>query len=861
MTRITPMFGIDSSHNAGISFTNNKYKANNITPASKEDNNSNLSSNEGEEAVNLQEERRYLCGSIKFLLIFLISLLLLISVFFLSIIWISCFSSAVVDLSSRMRAQEFDKIIQFTKKTVNDVLLVTESVKSQLYYDFDFSNMIEHHLHRAMKVAQANLPNVTQGVYVGDPFGGYFGFAHLSGEITYFNLTPNCNQVYFVCKNFDTSENCDRGTEPEFVFPPYTSNYVAEMASTNPGNPVFTLSYVDPSLPSFVFMTMVSSIKTGQQPIKPGASFSYYFAYDMTVMSVSTFLVDITTSIHGSSSFIIETQSEFVIASDHPEVSVAIVDKDGNVERKTTATFGGQVTKIGKIVYDTFEKLTSIPCNEERVLSLTESVVSIKRFCSKEGIDWIIILSVPQWNYLGSMIIAIVSAVVGSILIVSVGIVVAIIFSLKIVRPFVNLISAFEWVSLMKLENINLYKSSFSEVKSLQFHFKEMIERIKLYRKFIPPHLLVQLDANNVNQQEETFKKTSNTAETSLNVTSSSKNNKSYSQKESNHDDPQSSGDLRSKNSSGANSGPNANMFSLYLDKRQVTLLNIYLEGLNEWFVVINPTEIVTILSEIYDVIVKLVRLTGQVGQIEDETIPIHLNATSDQSQHELKGIQLCHSLLSKLNAYKESKLMNHAIVSKYDEEVFENFKFRIVANSQSAYCGNLGTKQAMSFSIIGSSQHNLKIMTILAKELDIPILITEDLYEKVENKFQVRYVDTVQLVNDQHFSNPYFTTHTRSRLYDSMKVFELGEINTVSQDEWMYELDAKEKKKNRWKKYNDACFFFFASRYAEASNMLEEYLDELISPTGKQDIVALKLLDKCKDRAADCVESFENFK
>ncbi|EFC38928.1 predicted protein [Naegleria gruberi] len=547
-------------------------------------------------ADGIDELKTTFFSSIKFLLIILISLLILISVVLLSVIWISSFSSAVGEMSSKVRRQEFEKIVSFTQRILNDVMLVTESVKSQLYSDFDFDTMIEKHMFKAMRVAQKYLPSVTQGVNIGDPFGAFYGLAHFGDEITFYNITPGKDQYYYNCRNFYTSDYCNRSSEPDIVYPPFTSNFVAESASVNPGNPVFTVSYVDPTLPNFVFLTAVSSFKQGN--IKSGASFSYFFGYDMTVASISEFLVEITKEVSGSSSFIIEKKTDFIIASDHPEVAVATVDSQGNVQRKTANDFGGDVTKIGNIVYGAFKSFDELTCNTESVLSDVSNVISVYRLCTEEGLEWVLVFSVPHWNYIGSMVIAIICAILGSILIVSI-------------------------------------------------------------------------------------------AKTSC----------------------------------------------------------------------------------------------GQIGKFENEMVTIHFNATNDQNQHEMKGLQLCHVLLSKLNGYKERKLRKHQLLEKYKESsLIERFNFRIVANSQYNLCGNLGTKQVMTFSILGSTPFNLQSMIETAKELDVPILISDDLNEKVDNLFQTRYVDTKEMVIDQYYTSPV----SDSNLFSMRRVYELGESSQIAQDEWM---------------------------------------------------------------------------
>lgn len=42
----------------------------------------------------------------------------------------------------------------------------------------------------------------------------------------------------------------------------------------------------------------------------------------------------------------------------------------------------------------------------------------------------------------------------------------------------------------MDLDSLDVKESKFSEVKELQVHFSDMVSRMKLYRSFVPAHIL-----------------------------------------------------------------------------------------------------------------------------------------------------------------------------------------------------------------------------------------------------------------------------------------------------------------------------------------------------------------------------------
>ena len=335
------------------------------------------------------ESKSSFFSSIKFLLMLMISLLVLISVIVLSVIWISTFSSSIAEQSTKVREEDFSKIVSFIERTLQDVLLVVESVKAQLYNDFNYLDPIslERHTYKTFKVVKNYLSQVVLAVYIGYPDGSNYGMVNLGDSAQYFNTTLGLDQYFWECRDIASNEYCNRTVEPNVVIPPFTSNYVAQFASTNPGNPVVTLSYADPTMPQFVFLTTVSSF-TNVGTIKPGDNFSFHFAFDMSVATVSNFLIEITKSVRGSTAFVIEKKTDFIIASDDPDAVVATWDNQGVIHRKTALDFGGDISVTGNIIYNRFKTFNEIACNTKQDLTTLIDFISIQRLCTNEGIDW-----------------------------------------------------------------------------------------------------------------------------------------------------------------------------------------------------------------------------------------------------------------------------------------------------------------------------------------------------------------------------------------------------------------------------------------------------------------------------------------
>src|SRR3989338_9264146 len=152
-----------------------------------------------------------------------------------------------------------------------------------------------------------------------------------------------------------------------------------------------------------------------------------------------------------------------------------------------------------------FPQYDTIPCNTYRIIVADGMKISVYRYCNNYNVDWLVIFSVSEWNYIGNMIIAIICAIIGSLMVIGIGGIFGVISATVIVKPFKNLIEQFENVSSMDLD-IQMKTSSLREVSLLQGHFIVMVERMKQYRAFIPSHLLSRLEGASSNVKESVQK-------------------------------------------------------------------------------------------------------------------------------------------------------------------------------------------------------------------------------------------------------------------------------------------------------------------------------------------------------------------
>ena len=597
--------------------------------------------------------------SIKFILVFIIFLLILSCTVVFDSIWITAFSSEVGTLSEKVRKSEFDVIISYTETSIKNVVLATESTKSQLDSNFDFTNqtLIMDRTFRLQKVIKSHIDFLNM-LSIGDASGNMYGITVEETSVMYTAVNQGQNQSYWNCIDPEHNDVCIHQTKPDKVVNSTDYTLLSQTATRNPGKTIFSPSFVASTNSNQLNIACTSSISSY-------GKINDFVTIVMNLEVLSEFLYKQTVNITGTVVFVFETQSKNMIASGFLED--VFTERDST--RKTFSTHGGGVTKFGDQIALQFNNdFQNLACNTNVTVIIDDTYVSVRRMCIDEGIDWILVYSVPKWNYIGNMIFAIVCAIVGSVVVVIFGLTMTTVFSIMVVKPFQNLIDSFELVSNMELDNFRLSRSLLSEVKSLQVHFIGMVERIRLYRKFIPGHLLSKLDNNNSEDGE-----VEKVEETPLQE--KHKDSSSFSNSNTNSHSGILSRKLLKQQSSVVN------MFSLYLEKKRVTAVSAFLDGVNILFNNANPKECLSILTDVFDVINYVAKISnGQVGKFENETVTILFNASGDQHKHEMKGLQCCHTLLKKLITLQENKLSQHIV---YENNPTLNLDFRIVATAQ----------------------------------------------------------------------------------------------------------------------------------------------------------------------------------
>lgn len=366
--------------------------------------------------------------------------------------------------------------------------------------------------------------------------------------------------------------------------------------------------------------------------------------------------------------------------------------------------------------------------------------------CNSYDVDWLIVYSVPTWNYFGSLIVGIIVAAISTMLILSVGVSIGIMTSVRIIRPIHNLIDLFHQVSAMQLESLHVLPSNFSEVKEIQKHFAFMVKKILAYRAFIPSHLLSKMDEDQVTTTEHVV--TPITKEQvnkhTPTVPSDDKHDKQQhplSESSSSHEWVGGmSSSLRSHHAS------TKNLFALGLEQRPVTVLAIQFGGLSLVFSSGKLSDSVSMISDWFELIQSCCKTSfGHVGNFQNDILTISWNATFQQGKHEWKAASSADMILKRKKTVmdKWSKLLTS-----------ESNDIKMALCTQACSTGNVGCESSKQQVILGSIFTNLQSLLKISHKFNISFVASENVQKCLESYFMTRMVAMTSLLRDEDYES-----------------------------------------------------------------------------------------------------------
>ncbi len=141
---------------------------------------------------------------------------------------------------------------------------------------------------------------------------------------------------------------------------------------------------------------------------------------------------------------------------------------------------------------------------------------------------------------------------------------------------------------------------------------------------------------------------------------------------------------------------------------------------------------------------------------------------------------------------------------------------------SRMGYYGNIGSMRQRYFTVFGPVLDGAMDCVTTAREWNISAVCCSNVTQSIENSFMTRP----------------FTSLLRD---PSFVMFEIGQMKAVKADEWMYEMEEKEKH-NKWSPCIQAFDHMRQRNWTEASKLLTAYLEN-----EPGDAVAQQMLSRCE--------------
>lgn len=320
-----------------------------------------------------------------------------------------------------------------------------------------------------------------------------------------------------------------------------------------------------------------------------------------------------------------------------------------------------------------------------------------------------------------------------------------------------------------------------------------------LYKSFIPPHVLLQIEGREGQPEEVRPFVFDSIAKES--VRNSKQSRKSMDSLRGSHmfmtSRSKSKHDLASK-------------FSLYLEKKIISMVQVRIQGLSLIMNESLPSDIVLLLQDIFEKIQQSTRSTSSLMEhTQDECITVAFNASKDQPNHEDRSLKLCVDLKKKLDEVKNTKWKTNPQQSPCFAKAASGIVFRFAVLCKSCFCGNVGTLEVRSFKIMGSIHDHLERMTEFCCRQQVNVVCDHSVYKNASRLFHTRFIGYVDVLEeDQSVAH---------------ELYEIGASLQVNQDEWFYELDHKQRNE-RWKEYNEAVRDYFSNNFELALTEFQEY-------------------------------------
>ncbi len=565
------------------------------------------------------------------------------------------------------------------------------------------------------------------------------------------------------------------------------------LMSQNISEPVWTEVYPIPENPQFLWLTLLVPLHN-----ESTGEWRGYLATDLSTDTLAEMIVEEARALQDNEIIIVEKSTGYVVAVSDG-TPLFIVNDDGSIDR-----FDGLNSRT-PLILDTlnyvygkygkhFAKLGKGREETQIRVGSHSAFITMQVITDKYGLEWIVIQSTKTRSFYGLFFNSIIAMCIISAFLLVISAVLAVIIGTIIMRPLRQLLVNVRYLEHMKLEEVESELKNFSlihEVRGLQSGFLVMTKRLKTLRSFIPDHVLSALEADN-----------------NANVNISSFHLKKHSK-----DDTTS--DTSTVNNSGRFSGSQRTKSTLAIGVRngKLTVAVIEIGNTAKYFEEGSPMDYSNLYRDVINNVHSISRKFGaEFVSCTHNRITLVWNAFNPFQDHINKGSTFVNSFKGQLNQLQ----------SQWSQQSMIQTSIHIGLSSGVGYYGNIGSTRQRYFTVFGSVLDSAIQCVTTAREWNIEVVCCSTVAKGVESRFMTR--PFTFLAQDPSFV-----------------MYEIGPMKAVKDDEWMYEMEQKEKY-NRWSPCIQAFGHIQQRSYSEASKLLTQYLEK-----EPGDTVAQQMLSRCE--------------
>jgi hypothetical protein len=521
-----------------------------------------------------------------------------------------------------------------------------------------------------------------------------------------------------------------------------------------------------------------------------------------TATSLTSQLQFFVKNIEGAEAYIIEMGTRNIVASSDATAALLTVDSVTNtatmidVRDYTNVLISESAKELLSKYGNMFEHLDRDNINELRYFSKARGNAvwcDAQYLNGGDGLDWVLVLSISQHEFVGRYISA-VSAALGISAVIGVGgLIIAVIAAYLIAKPLVSIVKEISYLEDMELDQIAVHPISiFAEIASIQGNFYTVVRRLIEYKAFLPSSVLQRdYGVEDVHEVESDFPIEKRSSVASIQESHS--------------------------NSTTTSSHLAYRHFALGLESSDSCTLTAKLNGFNTLFQVYSPSEAVNWYGRVLEAVERCARISkGVLIHFDTNEFVIHWTSHAP-SRHMLHCAQSMSEVIH--------NLIHQSGTSETDLSISIAVVFALTRY------GNIGNKNMRKFCVLGPSPDISKKLATLSSKLKIGVVIC----------------DSLKIVNEKQFiTRPigYIKTESGSVLIHQ----NMGRKESIN-DEWMYEME-RDKKHNQHEPYCNAFAFMEEKEYGAAFTILEELVES--DPT---DPLKKRLFELCQQAIQESCE------